>query len=62
MEAINDCLAWLEREGNVAIYDATNTARTQRDAVAARCAAASVPVVFVESICDDQEVIENYIR
>jgi broad specificity phosphatase PhoE/predicted kinase len=62
MEAIDDCLEWLKREGDVAIYDATNTARRQRDAVAARCYAAGAEIVFVESICDDQEVVESNIR
>lgn len=62
LEAIDDLLGWLRREGVVGIYDATNTARGQRQAVAARCATAGVDVVFVESICDDPSVIEVNIR
>jgi broad specificity phosphatase PhoE/predicted kinase len=61
-EAIDDMLEWLEREGAVAIYDATNTARRQRANVARRCREAGVDVVYVESICDDPEVIEANIR
>ncbi|MGZ5968526.1 MAG: 6-phosphofructo-2-kinase domain-containing protein, partial [Polyangiales bacterium] len=59
MEAIEDSLGWLQREGDVAIYDATNTARRQRDAVAARCYAVGAELVFIESICDDREVVET---
>jgi len=61
-EAIDDMLEWLDREGAVALYDATNTARRQRANVARRCQVAGVDVVYVESICDDPEVIEANIR
>lgn len=61
-EAIEDMLHWLRGDGAVGIYDATNTARTQRALVAARCQAVGVEVIFVESICDDPEVIEANIR
>lgn len=46
----------------VAIYDATNTARSQRAMVVERCRAAGVGYVFLESICDDASVIESNIR
>lgn len=61
-EAIEDMLAWLAGDGVVAIYDATNTARRQRALVTSRCANADVDLVFVESVCDDLEVIEDNIR
>lgn len=61
-EAIDDLLRWLAQEGAVAILDATNTARRQRRMVRERCERAGVDVVFVESICDDPEVIETNIR
>lgn len=61
-EAIDDMLEWLAGDGFVAIYDATNTARRQREIVRKRCAEAGVEVVFVESICDDEKVIEANIR
>lgn len=62
IEAIEDLLHWLRGEGAIAIYDATNTARSQREMVAERCRAADVDYVFVESICDDASVIEANIR
>lgn len=61
-EAIEDMLEWLSGEGSVALYDATNTARGQRDLVSRRCREADVDVVYVESICDDKAVIEENIR
>jgi broad specificity phosphatase PhoE/predicted kinase len=62
LEAIEDMLEWLATDGSVAIYDATNTAVRQRRLVTARCREADVDVVFVESICDDRDVIEDNIR
>jgi len=62
VEAIEDLLDWLGGEGSIAIYDATNTARSQRAMVATRCRSADVDVVFLESICDDASVIEANIR
>jgi broad specificity phosphatase PhoE/predicted kinase len=61
-EAIEDMLGWLDREGSVAIYDATNTTRVRRANVARRCREADVDVVYVESLCDDPTVIEANIR
>ncbi len=62
VEAMDDLLHWLDGEGSIAIYDATNTARSQRTMVVERCRAAGVSYVFLESICDDEAVIEANIR
>ncbi len=60
--ALDDMLAWFAEGGEVGIYDATNTTRQRRHYVAERCRAQGREVVFVESICEDEEVIESNIR
>ena len=62
LEALDDMLAFLKDGGDVAIYDATNNTRERRDLVQARCEAAGMSVVFVESICNDPAIIEANIR
>jgi len=61
-EALNDMLAWLVEDGDVAIYDATNTTRARRALVMARCETVGIQLMFVESVCDDSELIEENIR
>jgi broad specificity phosphatase PhoE len=53
---------WLDREGQVAIYDATNTTRARRAMVRERCQQAGCQVLFVEILCDDPTIIEANIR
>ena len=60
--ALNDMVAWFGDGGEVGIYDATNSTQERRRAVAERCKGAGLQVVFVESLCEDQEVIESNIR
>ena len=48
--------------GDVAIYDATNSTRERRALVRARCVAAGLEVVFVESTCTDPAIVESNIR
>ncbi|MGH7271536.1 MAG: bifunctional nucleoside/nucleotide kinase/histidine phosphatase family protein [Polyangiaceae bacterium] len=62
LAALDDMLAMLRTGGDVAIYDATNSTRSRRDLVRARCAAEGVEVVFVESICGDRSIVESNIR
>lgn len=57
--------AWLhethEEKRRVAIFDATNTTKDRRFALAQRARAENVFLLFVESICDDEEVLhKNY--
>lgn len=61
-KALEDFVAWLSTEGDVGIYDATNTTRLRRNEVASACRAAGLDVVFVESVCEDESVIESNIR
>ncbi|KAI9359229.1 histidine phosphatase superfamily [Zopfochytrium polystomum] len=52
----------LVRTARVAIYDATNSTRERRGRIMARCEAADVPVMFVEMVCDDEEIIVANIK
>ncbi|KAJ1551262.1 Fructose-2,6-bisphosphatase, partial [Cladochytrium tenue] len=46
----------------VAIYDATNSTRSRRAAIVERCELAGIPVMFVEMICEKQDVVMANIR
>jgi broad specificity phosphatase PhoE len=62
MMALDDLLDWFDDGGEVAIYDATNSTRTRRRLVEARCKERRVPVVFIESLCDDPALIDANVR
>jgi broad specificity phosphatase PhoE/predicted kinase len=62
LHALEDMLTWLEGEGEVGIFDATNTTRDRRALLAERCQKAGVDCVFIEIICDDPEVVEQNLR
>jgi len=62
MAALEDMVVWLTDEGQVAIYDATNTTRARRAMVRARCERAGFQVLFIEIRCDDPTIIEANIR
>jgi hypothetical protein len=49
-------------EGRVAIYDATNTTKERRNMILKRCSQDNIQVVFIESICNDQEIIDKNIQ
>ncbi|KAH0578291.1 hypothetical protein H2248_003917 [Termitomyces sp. 'cryptogamus'] len=57
-------LIWefFEGGGQVVIYDANNGSKATRQALAEKFDKAGIHVVLLESICDDQEIIENNIR
>lgn len=60
--ALEDMVRWLTDEGQVAIYDATNTTRARRAMVRTRCEHAGFQVLFIEIRCDDPQIIEANIR
>jgi len=60
--ALEDGLAWFDDGGEVGIYDATNSTRTRRRVVEARCKEKGIPLVFIESICNDPAVIDANVR
>ena len=55
-------VTWLTDDGQVAIYDATNSTRARRTMVRARCERAGFQVLFIEIRCDDPHIIEANIR
>ena len=59
---LDDAFAWLRGHGRVAIYDATNSTRGQRDAIRARAAKEDRDLLFVEIANDEPEVIEANLR
>ena len=76
--ALDDMFEWLEEpirnmaetddyrdvQDSVAIFDATNSTRARRDMIQRQCAERhfDVGVVFVESICDDKDLLEENFR
>jgi broad specificity phosphatase PhoE/predicted kinase len=62
LAALDDMLDWLRTDGEVGIYDATNSTIERRALVRARCEAAGARVVFIESICDAPAIIDANIR
>jgi broad specificity phosphatase PhoE len=60
--ALQDLLKWFEKDGQVGIYDATNTERSRRDYLRKALNEAGIGVLFVETRCDDPAIIEANIR
>lgn len=60
MDVLKGALSWLDSGGEIAIFDATNSTRARRDAITMKCG--RVAVVFVESVCDDEAVLESNMR
>ena len=59
---LDDLVEWLSTEGEVAIYDATNSTLERRAEVRKRCESAGCAVLFIEIVCDDPAIIEANIR
>jgi broad specificity phosphatase PhoE/predicted kinase len=59
---LDDAFTYLRGAGRVAIYDATNTLREQRDEIRARAAAEDRDLLFVELINNEPEVIDANLR
>lgn len=63
MHALNDLLDWLNLDENhfVGIFDATNSTRSRRDGILKECLDRKIKVLFLESICTDQVILNaNY--
>ncbi|MSP23618.1 MAG: fructose-2,6-bisphosphatase [Myxococcales bacterium] len=56
--ALDDALRWLKTEGTVALYDATNSTRARRAHLLEQATRVDVRVLFVESICHDEGIVE----
>lgn len=62
-QALEDMCNWLNNEGEVAIFDATNTTRQRRLLINEVCTKQfCFRLFFVESICDDPKVIESNVK
>eukprot|EP00929_Paragymnodinium_shiwhaense_P035810 TRINITY_DN19290_c0_g3_i1.p1 TRINITY_DN19290_c0_g3~~TRINITY_DN19290_c0_g3_i1.p1 ORF type:complete len:544 (-),score=109.25 TRINITY_DN19290_c0_g3_i1:126-1757(-) len=62
---MEEAFKWLleQDDVSVAIFDATNTTKRRRKVIQERCAAlCGITALFVESICDDPEVLEQNYR
>ncbi|XP_041080861.1 6-phosphofructo-2-kinase/fructose-2,6-bisphosphatase 4 isoform X2 [Polyodon spathula] len=59
--ALNDVRTYLSEGGQVAVFDATNTTRERRDTIMKFADLNGYKVFFVESVCDDPEVIASNI-
>jgi broad specificity phosphatase PhoE/predicted kinase len=62
MTALDDLLEWLGAGGQIGIYDATNHERERREVIHKKCTQAGAQVVFIESICEDESVVEANVR
>jgi predicted kinase len=60
--ALDDMIEWLHVNGRVGVFDATNTTRERRRMLLARLRHENVDVMFVESICTKQVLIESNIH
>ncbi|TRZ10423.1 hypothetical protein HGM15179_016678 [Zosterops borbonicus] len=63
LTALNDVHTYLSSgDGQVAVFDATNTTRERRDVILQFAKENGYKVLFVESICDDPAIIEENIK
>ncbi|KAF2205648.1 fructose-2,6-bisphosphatase-like protein [Delitschia confertaspora ATCC 74209] len=60
--AVNDMCKWFaEGRGLIAILDATNSTKSRRRWIQERCAQENIETLFVESKCDDEDLIMSNI-
>ncbi|PCH00422.1 Bifunctional 6-phosphofructo-2-kinase/fructose-2, 6-bisphosphate 2-phosphatase [Penicillium occitanis (nom. inval.)] len=60
--AVSDMLKWFkESNGVVGIFDATNSTKQRRAWIHKTCIEAGIETLFVESSCDDEDIIMNNI-
>ncbi|GFT78854.1 hypothetical protein NPIL_532082 [Nephila pilipes] len=63
LEALEDVCTWLTNEGEVAVYDATNTTHDRRKLIYDFvCEKYCFKLFFIESVCSDPSIIEVNIR
>ncbi|XP_058678441.1 6-phosphofructo-2-kinase/fructose-2,6-bisphosphatase 1 isoform X1 [Ammospiza caudacuta] len=63
LAALKDVRTYLSsEEGQVAVFDATNTTRERREVILEFARENGYKVLFVESICDDPTIIEENIK
>ncbi|KAG2231406.1 hypothetical protein INT48_003644 [Thamnidium elegans] len=56
--ALDDMITWFEKDnGTVGIFDATNSSKKTRAWINETLTARNIQVLFIESVCDDDDVI-----
>eukprot|EP00794_Sanderia_malayensis_P006166 gene6166-6877_t len=59
--ALDEVIKYLKGDGQVSIFDATNTTEDRRDYVFTECKKHGIKTFFIESICNDPEVVDQNI-
>ncbi|XP_015922236.1 6-phosphofructo-2-kinase/fructose-2,6-bisphosphatase isoform X2 [Parasteatoda tepidariorum] len=63
LDAMEDMCKWLEKEGEVAVYDATNAVFERRKLIYdIICKKFGCKLFFVESVCDEANIIEANLK
>ncbi len=60
--ALDDMLDWFRVGGEIGIYDGTNSTSDRRRRLSSACKEAGLQVLFLESICENDERIEANLR
>jgi 6-phosphofructo-2-kinase/fructose-2,6-biphosphatase 2 len=61
--ALNDLIQWFDKEeGTVGILDATNSTKKARAWINHELSSRNIQVLFIESICDDENIILSNIK
>ncbi|KAL6577146.1 hypothetical protein OROMI_011422 [Orobanche minor] len=58
---MEDLISWMQEGGQVGIFDATNSTRSRRNMLMAM-AESKCKIIFLETICNDRQIIERNIR
>ncbi len=61
-QALDQLLAWFKEGGEIAIFDATNSTKTRRNWLCSILNRHGYECAFIESMCEDQNVIRENIR
>ncbi|KAA8549433.1 hypothetical protein F0562_001094 [Nyssa sinensis] len=59
--AMDDMIAWMQEGGQVGIFDATNSMKERRNMLM-KMAEGKCKIIFLETICNDECIIERNIR
>ncbi|XP_027941499.1 6-phosphofructo-2-kinase/fructose-2,6-bisphosphatase-like isoform X2 [Vigna unguiculata] len=59
--AFEDMISWMQEGGQVGIFDATNSSKQRRN-ILMKLAEGRCKIIFLETICNDVDIIERNIR
>ncbi|XP_043717271.1 6-phosphofructo-2-kinase/fructose-2,6-bisphosphatase-like isoform X3 [Telopea speciosissima] len=59
--AMEDMISWMQEGGQVGIFDATNSSKARRNMLM-KMAEGKCKIIFLETICNDERIIERNIR